>query len=128
MKRLQKSIFWITWDYYLAQEKKLGWLLPIKNLDKIPTHKPAAETTEIAKLKKSKLKLQQEFMNEIIADEKDMNNEIFLFLSYFKYQNPSFSVKNAINAKQNKNEKTVNNVNNGLIDLRNDIKRKIRKK
>ena len=51
-----------------------------------------------------------------------MNNKIFL--SYFKYQNPSFSVKDSISAKQNKNEKTVNNVNNGLIDLRNDIKRK----
>ena len=61
-------------------------------------------------------------MNEIIADEKDMNNKIFL--SYFKYQNPSFSVKGSISAKQNKNEKTVNNVNNGLIDLRNDFKRK----
>ena len=39
------------------QEKKLSRLLPIKNLDKIPTHKPAAETaaetTEIAKLKQS---------------------------------------------------------------------------
>ena len=30
-------------------------------------------------------------MNGIIADEKDINNEIFL--GYFKYQNPSFLVK-----------------------------------
>ena len=85
-------------------------------MDKIPTHKPvaetAAETTEIAKHKKSKLKFQQEFMNEIIA------------INYFKYQNPSFLVKDSISAEQNKNEKTVNNVNNGLIDLRNDFKRK----
>ena len=51
-------------------------------------------------------------MNEIIA------------INYFKYQNPSFLVKDSISAEQNKNEKTVNNVNNGLIDLRNDFKRK----
>ena len=52
-------------------------------MDKIPTHKPvaeaAAEATEIAKHKKSKFKLQQEFMNEIIADEKDMNNGIMKY-------------------------------------------------
>ena len=58
-------------------------------------------------------------MNEIIADEKDINNE-----NIFKYQNPSFLVKDLISAKQNKNEKLVNNINNGLIDLRNDINRK----
>ena len=41
-----------------------------------------------------------------------------------KYQNPSLLVKHLISAKQNKNEKLVNNVNNGLIDLRNNINRK----
>ena len=61
-------------------------------------------------------------MNEIIADEKDTNNEIFL--NYFKYQNPSFLVNDLISAKQNKNEKLVNNANKGLIDLRNDMNRK----
>ena len=35
------------------------------------------QITEPIKHKKSKLKLQQEFMNEIIADEKDINDEIF---------------------------------------------------
>ena len=59
-------------------------------------------------------------MNEIIADEKDKNNEIFL--DCFKYQNPSF-LKGLISAKQNKNGKLVNNINNGLIDLRNDFNR-----
>ena len=49
-------------------------------------------------------------MNEITADEKDINNEIFL--DYFKYQNPQFLVKDLICAKQNKNEKFVNNINN----------------
>ena len=92
---------------------------PIKNLDKIPRHEPAAEPTpEVAteptpklateatptKHKKAKLKLLQEFINEIIADE---NN-----------------VKDLISTKQNKNEKYVNNINNRLIDLRNDINRK----
>ena len=52
-------------------------------------------------------------MNEIIAEEKDINNEIFS--DYFKYQNPLFLVKDLIRAKQNKNEKLVNNINNGLI-------------
>ena len=65
----------------------------MKDLDKTPTPeevteptpKPATEPTP-TKHKKSKLKLQQEFMNEIIADEKNINNDIFL--GYFKY--PSF--------------------------------------
>ena len=33
-------------------------------------------------------------------------------------------VQNLINAKQKKNEKIVNNINNRLIDLRNNINRK----
>ena len=61
-------------------------------------------------------------MNEIIADEKDINNEIFL--NYCKYQNQLLLVKNLISANQIKNEKLVNNINNGLIDLRNDINKK----
>ena len=35
----------------------------------------------------------------------------------FKYQNPPFLVKDLIRDKHNKNEKLVNNINNGLIDL-----------
>ena len=66
--------------------------------------------------------MQHEFRNEIIADEEDISNKIFL--NYFKYQNPSSLVKDLIGANQNKNEKLVNNINNGLIDLRNDINRK----
>ena len=61
-------------------------------------------------------------MNEIIADQKDINNEIFL--NYYKYQNQLLLVKNLIGANQIKNVKLVNNINNGLIDLRNDINRK----
>ena len=64
----------------------------------------------------------EEFINEIITAKKDINNEVFL--DYFKYQNPSFLVKDLISAKQNKNEKLVNIINNRLIDLRNGINRK----
>ena len=61
-------------------------------------------------------------MNEIIANEKDINDEIFW--NSFKYQNPSFLTKDLIRAAQAKNEQLLNNVNNGLIDLRNAIIRK----
>ena len=74
-------------------------LFPIKNLDKIPTREPTPElATEPTTQKKSKLKLQQEFMNEIIADEKDLNDEIFW--NCFKYQNPSFLAKDLIRVTQ----------------------------
>ena len=56
-------------------------LFPIKNLDKIPTCRLTKATPELSieatKRKKSNLKLQQKFINEIIADTKDINNEIF---------------------------------------------------
>ena len=58
--------------------------MPIE--DKIPTPEPATEPTILTK--KSKLKLLQEFINAIIANEKDIKDE--LFWNYFKYQNPSF--------------------------------------
>ena len=66
--------------------------------------------------------MQQEFIKEIIANEKDINDEIFW--DYFKYQNPLFLAKGLIRAMQVKNKQTVNNVNDGLIDLRNAIIRK----
>ena len=68
-------------------------LLPIKNLDNIPTHEP---TPEAAKQKKPKLQLQQEFMNKTIANKKDINDEIFW--NYLKYQNPTFLAKDLIRA------------------------------
>ena len=61
-------------------------------------------------------------MNEIIADKKGINVE--LFFNYFKYQNPFFLVKYLISAKQDMYEKLVNNINDVLIVLRNDINRK----
>ena len=51
---------------------------PIKNLDNIPTRELTPEqATESTKHKKSKLTSQQEYMNEIIANKKDINNKIF---------------------------------------------------
>ena len=47
-----------------------------------------------------------------------------MFWDCFKYQKPSFLAKDLIRATQVKNEQIVNNVNDGLIDLRNDINRK----
>ena len=53
-------------------------LFPIKNLDNIPTCELTPEqATESTKHKKSKFTSQQEYMNEIIANKKDINNEIF---------------------------------------------------
>ena len=78
-------------------------LFPIKSLDKIPTHEPTLElATEATKQKKSKLKLQQEFVHKIIADGKDINHEIFW--NYFQYQNPPSLAKDLIRAKEAKNE------------------------
>ena len=76
----------------------------------------------LTKNNKSKLKLQQKFINKTITNKKDINNEIFW--DYFKYQNPSFLAKDLIRATQAKNEQTVNNINDRLIVLRNDINRK----
>ena len=61
-------------------------------------------------------------MHEIIAKEKDVNYEIFW--NYFKYQNPLLLEKDLIRATETKNEQLVNNVNDGLIDLRSIIIRK----
>ena len=61
-------------------------------------------------------------MNQIIANEKDIIDEIFW--NYFKYQNQSFSAKDLNKAMEAKNEQLVNNINDGLIDLRNAINRK----
>ena len=61
-------------------------------------------------------------MNEIIADEKDINDETFL--NYLKYQNPSPLAKTLIRDKQDKNHQLVNSNNDELIDLRNAIIKK----
>ena len=61
-------------------------------------------------------------MNEIITDEKDINNEIFL--NYFKYQNQLFVETDLIRAMQAKNETLVINFNDGLINSKNAINKK----
>ena len=61
-------------------------------------------------------------MNEIIANEKDVDNEVFW--KYFKNQNPSFLAKDLIRAMQAKSEQLVNDVNLALTDLRKAINRK----
>ena len=47
--------------------------------------------------------MEKEFINEIIADEKGINDKIFL--NCFKYQNLSFLAKHLIRATHAKNEK-----------------------
>ena len=61
-------------------------------------------------------------MNQIKANKKYIHDEIFW--NYFKYQNPSFLGKHTFRATQAKNEQSINNVNDGLIDLRKAIIRK----
>ena len=83
------------------QEKTfiIGRLFPIKKLETIPSRELAAElAAELIKYKKSKIKVQQEFIKEIVANKKYINNETFL--DYFKYQNPLFLVKDLISATQ----------------------------
>ena len=54
--------------------------------------------------------------------KKNKNDDIFW--KYFKYQNPSFLAKDLNRTNQIKNEQLVNNINDGLIDLRKAIIRK----
>ena len=66
--------------------------------------------------------MQQEFKNEIIADEKYINDQIFW--NYVKHQNPLFLVNDLIRVKKDKIMKLVNNVNDGMNDLINATIRK----
>ena len=61
-------------------------------------------------------------MNEIIANENDLNDKILW--NYFNYQNPFNLAKDLIRATQAKKEQLLDNVNNELIGLRNVIFRK----
>ena len=57
-----------------------------------------------------------------MASEKDINDQTFW--NYFKYHNLLLSVKDLIRAKQDKNEKLVNNINDRFIGWRNVVIRK----
>ena len=61
-------------------------------------------------------------MNEIMTEEIDINDETFW--NHLKYQIPSFLAKDLITAKQVKNEKLVNNVNERFINWKNAINKK----
>ena len=67
--------------------------------------------------------MQQEYINEIRADEKDISDDE-IFRNYFRYHNPLLFVKDVLRAKQAKNEQLVNNINGGFIELRNTIIKK----
>ena len=67
--------------------------------------------------------MQQEYINEIRADEKDISDDE-IFRNYFRYHNPLFFAKDVRRAKQAKNEQLVNNINGGFIELRNTIIKK----
>ena len=107
MKQLKKSSFQNNLGLFSSAREKVlnnfkSRLFPIKKLHKIRAREPTPElATEPTKQKKSKLKSQQRFMNEILTDEKDINHEIFW--NYFKYQNPSSLAKFLIRANQAKN-------------------------
>ena len=55
-------------------------------------------------LLKSSLKSHEEFLNEIVNEEKYINENIFR--DYFRYQNPSSLVKDLFRANKNNNDKT----------------------
>ena len=86
MKGLEKTFLNNLGLLFSTREKVLNSikskLFPIINLDKISTRKPATEpAAELAaepnKHKKSRSKLQQEFIKEFAANEKDINEEIY---------------------------------------------------
>ena len=88
----------------------------MKNLEKISTRQPILEVVTEPATKSSKRKkyeLIRKFMNKIIADKKDINDEIFQ--NYL--QKSSFLAIDLIGAKQGKNEQLVSKINDGLIDL-----------
>ena len=98
-------------------------LFPTIKIEKIPTREPTVDlATRPIKGMRPKSKLQQEFMNEIIANENDLNDKILW--NYFNYQNPFNLAKDLIRATQAKKEQLLDNVNNKMIGLRNAIFRK----
>ena len=64
------------------------------------------------------LKMKETFVNKIINDKKNINNEIFR--RYLEYQNPIVFAKYLRKANQAKNELIVHQVTDALIDFKND--------
>ena len=52
------------------------------------------------------------------------NVNIETFNEYFKYQNPTYLLKDLYEADKAKNEKIVKHINDALIDLRDAVNRK----
>ena len=71
---------------------------------------------------KYSLKISEYFLNKVANDETKIKTDISN--EYFKYHNPSFPVKDLYNVNQTWNEKTVNQVDNAFIDLRNGTNKK----
>ena len=96
------------------QNQNYNWKLqPELKLESKPKSKPDS------KHRKSSLKLREEFFNEVVDEEKYINEEIFR--NYFKYQTPSSLVKDLFKAEGNKNEKNRYLIINKLIKLIEDI-------
>ena len=93
-KTVEKNVFLNNLGLFFSAREKIlnnlkNKLFPIKNLEKTSTRELAPELAPgPTKHKLSNIKLQQEFMNEIIVDKKGINDE--MFWNYFKYQNPFF--------------------------------------
>ena len=115
IKTLEKKYFLNNLGLFCSTTEKVlnsfkSRLFPIKNLvknSKVSTNTRTSSRTNTRSsnitnrsntnyTQESKLKLQQEFINEVTADNKYINNKIFL--DYFKYQSPSFLVKDLISA------------------------------
>ena len=107
IKKLEKKYFLNNLELICSITEKVlnsfkNRLFPIKNLVKNPKASTNTRTSSRTNTRssnitnrsntnytqESKLKLQQEFINEVTADNKYINNKIFL--DYFKYQSPSF--------------------------------------
>ena len=91
--------------------------------DKIQTPPPQpAPASELTKHKTPKLKLRKKCKDVIITAEKYINDEIFW--KYSNHPTPLYLLHDLLEAKQAKNEELVNNINDGLVDLRNAIIKK----
>ena len=71
---------------------------------------------------REKLANEDSFINEIMNDEKIINNEILS--EYFRYQNSSYLAKHLIKTNQFKNKQIVKQSIDSINDLRNSITRK----
>ena len=67
-----------------------------------------------------------EFNKYIVEEEARINKE--LFIKHFNFQRPSDMLKSLYKVNTNQNNKLVNVINSGLKDLKEEIKRRLKKK